>query len=549
MERSIQISLAAFLLFIVLENVIGTITGPSLIFYIESVGGSNEDYGLTTSSVCLGMTLMMFYFGKWVDSNGNKYQAPLRFAFILGIIGSIIYFVASILPTGFWGVNAILVGRFVQGMGAAGKTLAKSWIATAIPYEQQKTVFAALSMISIVGQAIGPLMNTLVAEIHMEVPITSSYSISLNPYNSVGLLVAFNEVLLWVIIALLLQDPPPKKEKSLSSATGEDEPATEAGMYDILNAMTHFDIFFPLVQRFVTIANFVLYGVAVSPVAAHMLNWSPVEISKLSAVQSVFSFVGMGTTLVLSIIKTSDFVMIFIGNGIFMIAGLMTYFDWRADTATAISFSIPIILMTLVYPFTSPANQSSFNKAVFSRPEIAGSIGVLQSIYTQAATIAGIVGPPFVTSYVLRDPKDISLSSPYALSPWALYVPISSFLLILGLLYEEFVIGKNELGLLPDKTKEAAEDEASPDETSKLVADKKRKSTRRSVVEIDQVFSRKYEVDRRMSSEISINGIGIVNPFETANDAELMKKLSHDKCEWEHLLALDEEMDDMEMEE
>eukprot|EP00985_Skeletonema_marinoi_P027282 scaffold22167_cov142-Skeletonema_marinoi.AAC.3 len=549
MERSIQISLVAFMLFYVLENVISTITGPSLIFYIVSVGGTNEDYGLTTSSVCLGMTLMMFYFGKWVDSNGNKYQAPLRFAFILGIIGSIIYFVASILPTGFWGVNAILVGRFVQGMGAAGKTLTKSWIATAVPHEQQKTVFAAVSMIAIAGQAIGPLMNTLVAEIDMEIPITSSYSISLNPYNSVGLLVAFNEVLIWVIIALFLQDPPPKKEKSLSSATGEDEPATEAGMYDILNALMHFDIFFPLVQRFVLIFNFVLYGVAMSPVAANMLNWSPVEISNLSAVQSVFSFVGMGTTLVLSLIKTSDFVMILVGNGFFVLAGISTYLDWRADTATAITFSIPLVLITFVYPFTSPANQSSFNKAVFSRPEIAGSIGVLQSIYVQAATIAGIVGPPFVTSYVLRDPKDITLSSPYALSPWALYVPISSFLLILGLLYEEFVLGKNELGLLPDKAKEATEDEVSPDETSKLVTDKKRKSTRRSVVEIDQVFSREYEVNRRMSSEISINGIGIVNPFETANDAELMKKLSHDKREWEHLLALNEEVDDMEMEE
>ena len=196
----------------------------------------------------------------------------------------------------------------------------------------------------------------------------------------------------------------------------------------------------------------------------------------------------------------------------------------------------------------SPANQSSFNKAVFSRPELAGSIGVLQSIYTQFATIAGIVAPMFTTSYVLRNPEDISMSSPYELSQWALFVPISSFLLILGLLYEEFVLGKNELGLLADKAKEA-EDMVRPDETSKLVVDKKSKSTRLSVVEIDQVFSPKYEADRRMSSEITINGVGIINPFETATDAELTKKISQDKKEWEHLLRLDEELDDVEMEE
>mmetsp|Transcript_19184 Transcript_19184/g.31432 ORF Transcript_19184/g.31432 Transcript_19184/m.31432 type:complete len:547 (-) Transcript_19184:92-1732(-) len=546
MERSILISLVAFLLFSVLENVISTVVGPTLIFYILSVGGTNEDYGLTTSAVCLGATLMMFYFGKWVDRNGNKYQAPLGLAFILGIIGSVVYFLADILPSG-WGVNAILFGRFVQGMGGAGKTLTRSWIATAVPLENQKTVFSILAIVGIAGQAIGPLMNTLVAEIDLSVPITPSYSIHINPYNSVGLLVALNEVLLWIIVALFVKDPPPRKEKSLASAT-EAEPVSEAGLYDILNAMTHFDIFFPLIQRFVIVSNFALFGISIAPVAANMLHWSPVNISTLSAVSSGFTFVGMGITLYLSMIKTSDFIMILVGDLIFVISGAMTYFSWREDTATALSFSIPIFLTSIVYPFAGPANQSSFNKAVFSRPELAGSIGVLQSIYTQFATIAGIVAPMFTTSYVLRNPEDISMSSPYELSQWALFVPISSFLLILGLLYEEFVLGKNELGLLADKAKEA-EDMVRPDETSKLVVDKKSKSTRLSVVEIDQVFSPKYEADRRMSSEITINGVGIINPFETATDAELTKKISQDKKEWEHLLRLDEELDDVEMEE
>lgn len=107
MERAILKSLVALLLFMVLENVISTVVGPTLIFYIQSVGGSNDDYGLTTSAVCIDTTLMTFHFGKWIDSNGGKYQAPLSWAFILGILGSIIYYVASLLPIGFWGINAI----------------------------------------------------------------------------------------------------------------------------------------------------------------------------------------------------------------------------------------------------------------------------------------------------------------------------------------------------------------------------------------------------------------------------------------------------------
>ncbi len=144
MERAILKSLVALLLFSVLENVISTVVGPTLIFYIVAVGGSNEDYGLTTSSVCVGAALMTFYFGKWIDSNGNKYQAPLSASFILGIVGSIIYFAASLLPVGFWGVNAILAGRFVSGMGGAGKALTRSWIATAVPLENQVSVASFL---------------------------------------------------------------------------------------------------------------------------------------------------------------------------------------------------------------------------------------------------------------------------------------------------------------------------------------------------------------------------------------------------------------------
>ena len=360
MERSILISLVAFLLFSVLENVISTVVGPTLIFYILSVGGTNEDYGLTMSAASLGMTLMMFYFGKWVDRNGNKYQAPLSFAFILGIIGSIAYFLASILPSG-WGINAILFGRFVQGMGGAGKTLTRSWIATAVPLEQQKTIFSVLAIVGIAGQAIGPLMNTLVAEIDFSVPITPTYSININSYNAVGLLVALNEVLLWIIVALFVKDPPPrKKEKALASATEAEAAVSEAGLYDILNAMTHFDIFFPLIQRFVIVANFTLYGVVIAPVGASMLNWSPVNISTLSAVVSGFMFVGMGLTLYLSLIKTSDFVMILIGDAIFVISGALTYFSWRGDTATALSFSIPIILTFIVYPFAGPGETYIF---------------------------------------------------------------------------------------------------------------------------------------------------------------------------------------------
>jgi len=547
MERSLLISLVVILLNTFLESVIGSVVGPSLIFYIESVGGTKEDYGLITSVFFVGMTLLTTFFGRWVDSNGNKYQAPFAVTFILGIVGSIIYFLASVMPVGRWAVYVILVGRFITGAGIAGKCLLQSWIATAIPQEQLSTVFTIFSMVASFGQFVGPPLNRLVAEIDTSVAITSSFSIPINPYNSIGLLVAFNEALVWALFALFLKDPPSRKEEPLS--TSNAGPAPQAGLKDILKALTHFDIAFPLVQNFVIMFNFTLFGVALAPVAETMLGWTPVQISNLAVVEAVVGIAGMAAMLCLTLRKTTDFTFIFIGNAIFVASGVLTYLWWRLDTATIVKFSLPLLLVNFGYPFSNPANQSSFTKAVSSRPETADSIGVLQGLYTQAFTIAGIVAPPFVTAFVMRDRKDIDLNSPYELTPWALYVPVTAFILIVGLLYEEFVLGKNELGFLPSKPEAAsAEDEVSPDETSKLVKDKRNKSTRRSIVEVNQVFSRKYEVDRRMSAEVPINGVGIINPFETAYERKLKRELTRDKKEWEHLLKLDEEMDEMEKE-
>lgn len=314
----------------------------------------------------------------------------------------------------------------------------------------------------------------------------------------------------------------------------------------------HFDVSFPLIQQFLMFASFQLLGAGQSPVAANMLEWTPVELSKFSVVCSVTVMTGMAVMAYLSTLKITDFIFIFIGNAAMVVAGFLNYFWWRLDTASVLTFVLPILLVYFFYPFSGPANQSSYTKAVFTHPETADSVGLFQSIFTQAITIAGIIGPTFVTKFVLRDPEDIDMSSPFETTPWALYVPIASLLMIVGLFYEEFVLGKNELGLLKSKPDEEAandDDKIGPDETSNLVADKRKKSTRQSIVEINQVFSRKYEVDRRMSTEIPINGVLLVNPFETASEAKLMKKLTQDKEEWEHLLRLDEEMEEMEMKE
>lgn len=375
----------------------------------------------------------------------------------------------------------VLLGRFVQGLGVGGKTLCDSWIATAIPLEKQKTIFTIKSIIAIAGIAIGPLVNIMVAEINMTIEITTTFSIHLNPLNSVGLLVACNEVLLWVIVATFVKDPPPPMEKMLMSANLEapttvPPPEQQAELHDILKALTNFKIWFTLTQMFVISANYCLYVVAIAPVAANMLNWTPVEISNLFAFESIITLLGMGLTLYLSVIKMSDFAMLSIGHGIFAVSGTFAFLEWRKETASVFKFVFPLLFLYFVHPFSGPAIQASFNEAVFSLPEIAGSIGVFQSFLSQSSTLARIIIPPLVMSYVVKgDSQDVSQRS-HELSLWALYAPLSSLLMIFGLLYEKFALEEERQSLvLCNNPEEMAvlEDNMMlmiPNETSKLVS-------------------------------------------------------------------------------
>ena len=112
----------------------------------------------------------------------------------------------------------------------------------------------------------------------------------------------------------------------------------------------------------------------------------------------------------------------------------------------------------------------------------------MQSIFNQSFMIGGVLTPNFVTAFIIRDPKDVGTHE-HELSPWMWLVPISSLTMIIGLIYEEVVLGKNELGMLTGA--EITEEEEAMTETTKLVKGKSVSNRRRSsTVEIKQRLSR-----------------------------------------------------------
>ncbi|KAL7536402.1 hypothetical protein ACHAWF_005455 [Thalassiosira exigua] len=291
------------------------------------------------------------------------------------------------------------------------------------------------------------------------------------------------------------------------------------------------------------------YQVAIPPVGAHAFGWNPVQISDILAAQAVVIFLGMVLAMALSMTRIPDLAMLVAGQLCFVVGGIMTYYFWTTDSSPRL-FAAPIALISLAYPFIGPANRSKYTKGVHARPELENSHGVLQSLLNQAFMIGGLVCPNFVATFVLRTPEEVERSgSRFELSPWAWYIPVTSTLAILGLIYEEFVLGNNELGLLDKGGKEEDEvDEGPATEKTSLVVAGKRKSSRKrrksSIVEINQNFSAQYEVDRRSSVEAG----GIINPVETRDEMQLRDTLLEDKKAWDELAKLDAMMEEMEEE-
>lgn len=109
------------------------------------------------------------------------------------------------------------------------------------------------------------------------------------------------------------------------------------------------------------------YQVAIPPVAATAYGWSTVRISNVLAAQAIVIFLAMNGAMALSMTGVSDRAMIAGGNFFFVVGGSMTYFWWKVDAATW-QFVLPVMLISLAYPFMGPANRSRFTKAVHGYP-------------------------------------------------------------------------------------------------------------------------------------------------------------------------------------
>ena len=101
------------------------------------------------------------------------------------------------------------------------------------------------------------MLNALVAEINTSISI-GGFVIPINPYNSVGLIVAVGELFLWTAMELLLTEPPTKEKTTLSDTSTAQSDQDKSGFGVVLKALSYFEIWFPLVQAMVICFGFLL---------------------------------------------------------------------------------------------------------------------------------------------------------------------------------------------------------------------------------------------------------------------------------------------------
>jgi hypothetical protein len=111
------------------------------------------------------------------------------------------------------------------------------------------------------------------------------------------------------------------------------------------------------------------------------------------------------------------------------------YLMWTQD-ASVLQFYIPILLGASCFPFLAAPTRSIFTVAVNAKPALSKYHGLMQSILSMGASVAGFVTPGIVAAFCLRHPDVVAASRDHReLSPLSLFAPVLSALVLFGMLY------------------------------------------------------------------------------------------------------------------
>lgn len=234
------------------------VVAPSLIFYVEQVGGSLGQYGFILSAFSFASFCAKPVLGTWADVSGNKFRAPYLASIFLAMLGGFLYFYASAFQENTpVAVGLILGGRILGGFGAANAALGFAYLASVVPPDEQTKVNSLLSMTRIIGMAAGPGFNVLLKDINTTITIGEK-TLVVDSLNSVGLFLVISNLLGMLFIFFLLKDPGPRLHTGLSNIS-DCKGECHGSRWDFIKTFFGLDIVLPIITIFVVNSNFQLY--------------------------------------------------------------------------------------------------------------------------------------------------------------------------------------------------------------------------------------------------------------------------------------------------
>jgi MFS family permease len=423
------------------------VTAPSLVFYVLQSGGTYGQYGMILSIYSFASFAFKPVLGYWSDKSGGKFRMPYLSSIFVAAFGGWLYFLAS----AFSGNAAILViffGRLLGGIGAANNTLGFTYIAQVIPKENLTQASAVLSMTRIVGMVIAPGLNVFLAWIDKDIYL-GSFSLKLDPLNSVGLCIMFGNVAAFFIVYFLLEEPQEStrpRRASIDSVDGRS--------WKFWKNIFTMDIMVPMLSIFCMNANFQLLETSMAPAASDALGWGPIGVSSIFGTNAFFIFFAVIVTLKLSEWGVSDEGLLKIGLCFSITGYSLVYILWENPT-NVIQFFVPIALSTCAFPFMGAPTRSLFTRFVDKNHYLRNHQGSMQALLSMVASAAGFLAPGFISAYVLRKPEEVAASSNHReLAPLALFAPILSALTLIGFLCLE---RKTRLGKPLDESSKVGE--------------------------------------------------------------------------------------------
>ena len=238
------------------------IVAPSLAFYVEQLGGTQDAYGFILAIYSFASFCGKPILGRWSDAHG--FFVPYMISISFSNIGGLLYAVAPAFAS--IQLKLVTLGRILGGLGRANSALGFAYIARALPASERTSATALLGGVQMIGMAIAPLFSAFLAGVSFDV-----VGIHIDNLNSVGLVLLVINALSQVLIYFLLPELPPNNSKEEPDRNDDNKESEWSKMLRLIFTKPHIGTPFLTIFTFNFCWQFI--ETALAPAAADVLGW------------------------------------------------------------------------------------------------------------------------------------------------------------------------------------------------------------------------------------------------------------------------------------